>query len=143
MGEPQRPTKHLLRREQPVEAVDGTLFDRRIVLERRHHALGNRRFGGPVGAVEQDESIGPSFAHEVRQRSVDLFLDVLLADERPAGQRTAGAGLPRDVEELEAREFTPWVANDRFAVVIEDIAQIAAGVAGVAYRMLVEQAEEL
>ena len=114
--------------------------------------------------MKQDEAVRTAFAREVGERAVDLLLHLLLADERPAREGSLGAhaglaggrdgprpllglaggrrGLPRQVEEIEPREFAPGVGDGRLSVVVEDVSQIAARVPRVPYRIGVEQREK-
>src|SRR5882672_1039238 len=112
------------------------------MLERGHDARSHRRLRGAVRAVQKDETVRAPFPHEVRERAVDLFLHMLLADEGAPRQRLAVRGLPRQIEELESRELAPRMLDDRLAVVVERVAQVPAGVARVADGIGVEQAQE-
>src|ERR1700716_588525 len=148
-----------MRRKDPIEAVERSLVERRVVLECGHHALGDGRLGRAVRAVQQDEPVRAPFAHEVRESAVELFLYVFLPDQRTAGQRSLFDGLttrgravglvrrwgwfPRQVEQAIARELTPGMAHRRLAVVIEYVAQVAACVARVAHRLFVEERQKL
>jgi hypothetical protein len=129
----------LARREDPVEAVERALVDGRVVLERAHDARDDGALRGAVGSVEQDESVRPSLADEVRHRAVDLLLHLLLPDE---GVRSLQR-IPRQVEEVPARELAPRLLDDLGAVMIERVAHVATRVAREAHRVTREEIEVL
>src|SRR5580692_1241832 len=140
--ESQAPAHGLGRREHPVKPIERALVERRIMLERRHDAGRYRRLGRAVRTVEQDETIRPPLAHEVRERSINLFLDVLLADEGTARQSPRGL-LPRQFEQSIAGEVTPGMVDRYFAEVVEDVADIPARIARIANGIGVEELEKL
>jgi hypothetical protein len=137
LTEAERAAQRLRRREDPVEAVEHPLVDRRVVLERAHDARDDRALRRAVRAVKEDEPIRASFAHEVRDRPIDLLLDLLLTDERVVRLRR----VPGQIEQTPAREAAPRLLDAHRSVVIEAVAEVAAGVARMTHGIAREEIE--
>jgi hypothetical protein len=140
-GETDRAADTLLGGEDPVKTVERAFVERRVVLERAGDAGADRALRRAVWSVEQEEAVRPAFAREVREDSVDLFLDALLADEglAPLGD----VGLPRQIEETEATGGAPRPGDLVRAVVVEHVAHVPRGVATVAHGIGGEEVEVL
>src|SRR5690606_28820118 len=71
-----------LARKDPMEAVQGALVARRVMLERAHEAGSDGALGGTVRAVQQEHPVGTAFPDEVAQNAVDFRLYGLLPHQR-------------------------------------------------------------
>src|SRR5690606_33132453 len=105
-------------REDPVDPVERALVGGRVVLQRPADAADQGGLGRAVGAVQEEELVRHPLVHEVGPRPGDAGLHLLLAD-----QPVAAVG-PGDVEQAEAADLTPRVADLLGAVVVEAVADV-------------------
>ncbi len=119
----------LLRREDPREAIQRALVERRVVLERAPQAADECRLRRAVRAVQQDHLARAPVAHEALQHLVGLVLDHLLAEQAILAVR------PRCIEQLEPRDVAPRIFHLLGSVVIEAVDDVLRRRAQLAQRL--------
>src|SRR5688500_14348567 len=105
----------LLRREDPAEAIQRAFVERRVMLEAAAEAADERRLRRAVRAVQQDQLVRPAVLHERAQDPIRRVLDHLLAEQ------SILAVCPWRVEQLEASDLAPRIADLLRAVVVEAV----------------------
>src|SRR5690606_22635511 len=107
----------LLPREDPVDAVEGSLRSPAVDLEAASQGRHQRALGRAVRAVEEDELVGPPRLHEVAEDPVNGVLGLLLAVDG------AHPAVELQVEEAEAPHGTEGRLDLPRTEVIEGVPQ--------------------
>jgi hypothetical protein len=136
-AEADAPLADVLNRENPAKAIKRAFVQMGVVLHGTFDTRDHGRLGAAVGAVEQNQSIGPSFAGKIGDQAIDGRLNFLLAAQAVL------AIVPGAVEKVEAGGFASWTTNLGCAEVVEDIAHVLGRGTDLPGHVLVEQADVL
>jgi hypothetical protein len=139
VAEADRAAGRLAAREDPMKAIERADVEHRVVLEGAEDAGRGCALGRSVGAVHEHQAVRAPLVHEVGERSVDLALQLFVADERHVAH--VAAVLPWQIEEPVADELAPWLFDHLGAVVVEHVADVGRRVAPVTLGILGEQLE--